>query len=409
MNKLKDRLKSYLVAAGILAGAVVLASILVSLAPEPERVEQPPQIPFVQSARVVPGAGAIPVYGAGTVRPSAEIDITPQVSGRVDWMNPGFHSGGRIRAGDTIFRIEQEDYQYRLREAMADLEDRKVALLEARELSAVARTEYEQFTGRQRESGSTVTQASPLVLREPQLKAAEAALKREEAKLAEARLALARTSVKAPFDGYVREESVDIGQFLTVGQVVGRLFAADAVEVVLPLSDANTALIPGLWELRAGDAKRQVGARVIARYADAHYAWDGYVDRAEVSLDRQTRTIDVIVRVPEPFAAGTPLGSQDHAREAPPLLVGKFVEVEIEGLEPQSYFRVPRSALQPGNEVWVIRDEQGLGIVPVQVLQRGDDEIFVTGTLEEGQAVVTGGIQFATEGMKVRSLDVVEP
>ena len=405
MNRLKDRLKSYLLAAGILAGAVVLASILVSLAPEPERVEQPPQVPFVQSARVVAGAGAIPVYGAGTVRPSAEIDITSQVSGRVDRMNPSFHSGGRIKAGDTIFRIEQEDYRYRLREAMADLEDRKVALLEARELAAVARTEYEQFSGRQRESGSTVTQASPLVLREPQLKAAQAALKREQAKVAEARLALARTSVKAPFDGYVREESVDIGQFLTVGQAVGRLFAADAVEVVLPLSDANAALIPGLWELQAGDAKQRVNARVIARYADAHYAWDGYVDRAEASLDKQTRTIDVIVRVPEPFSAGTLVGSKDRIRQAPPLLVGKFVEVEIEGLAPERYFRIPRSALQPGNEVWVIGDEQRVGIVPLQVLQRGNDEIFVTGALEEGQAVVTGGIQFATEGMRVRSLD----
>lgn len=409
MNRLKNKLKGYLVAAGILAGAVVLASVLVSLAPEPERREQPPQIPFVRSAQVVSGEGAIPVYGAGTVRPSAEIDITPQVSGRVDWMNPGFHSGGRIGAGDTIFRIEQEDYQYRLREAVADLEDRKVALLEARELAAVARSEYEQFSGRQLESGAAVDQASPLVLREPQLKAAQAALKREEAKVAEAKLALARTRVKAPFDGYVREESVDIGQFLTVGQVVGRLFAADAVEVVLPLSDADAALIPGLWELQAGDARRQVDARVLARYGDAHYAWDGYVDRAEASLDKQTRTIDVIVRVPDPFSAGTPTGPAGPVGRAPPLLVGKFVEVEIQGLTPQSYFRIPRSALQPGNEVWVIGDDQGVRIVPVHLLQRGDDEIFVTGALEQGQAVITGGIQFATEGMRVRSLDAAEP
>ena len=162
-----------------------------------------------------------------------------------------------------------------------------------------------------------VNQASPLVLREPQLKAAQAALKREEAKVAEAKLALSRTSVKAPFDGYVREESVDIGQFLTVGQAVGRLFAADAVEVVLPLSDANTTLIPGLWELQAGDAKRQVDARVMARYGDVRYAWDGYVDRAEVSLDKQTRTIDVIVRVPNPFSVGTPAGQVGRIRHAP--------------------------------------------------------------------------------------------
>lgn len=398
---------SYLAAIVILAGSGALAVYLVSLAPEPERREQPPQIPFVQSARVVAGVGAIPVYGAGTVRPSAEIDITPQVSGRVDWMNPAFHSGGRIEAGETIFRIEQADYLYRLREAVADLENRKVALLEAQEQAAVARTEYEQYSGRRLEAGSAVNQAGPLALREPQLKAAQAALKREEAREAEAKLALSRTRVKAPFDGYVREESVDVGQFLTVGQVVGRLFAADAAEVVLPLSDANTALIPGLWELQAGDVNWRVAAHVMARYGDAHYVWHGYVDRAEVSLDKQTRTIDVIVRVPNPFSAGTLVDGGSH-HGAPPLLVGKFVEVEIQGLAPESYFRVPRLALQPGNEVWAIRDDQRVSIVPVHILQRGDDEVFVIGALEDGQAVVIGGIQFATEGMMVRSRDATQ-
>ena len=63
-----SKLIGYLAAAAILAGAGVLAVYLVSLAPEPERREQPPQIPFVQSARVIAGVGAIPVYGAGTVR-----------------------------------------------------------------------------------------------------------------------------------------------------------------------------------------------------------------------------------------------------------------------------------------------------------------------------------------------------
>ena len=398
-----SKLVGYLAAVAIIAGAGVLAVYLVSLAPEPERREQPPQIPFVQSARVIAGVGAIPVYGAGTVRPSAEIEITTQVSGRVDWMSPSFHSGGRIKAGETIFRIEQADYLYRLREAVADLEDRKVALLEAEEQATVARTEYEQYSGRQLESGSSVNLAGPLVLKEPQLKAAQAALKREEARVAQAKLALSRTRVKAPFEGYVREESVDIGQFLTVGQPVGRLFAADAVEVVVPLSDANTAMIPGLWALQARDSSQRVPARVRARFGDASYVWDGYVDRAEASLDKQTRTTDVIVRVPDPFSAGTSVDGSDNRDHTPPLLVGKFVEVEIRGLVPESYFRVPRLALQPGNELWAIVDGKKIRIVTVDVLQRGDDEIFVTGDLEDGQAVVTGGIQFATEGMIIRS------
>ena len=395
-------IRSVLIALGIVAGSVAVAVFLVSLAPEPERLDPPSQLPFVTTAAVAAGSGPIPVFGAGTVRPSAEVAITPQVGGRVVWVDPAFQSGGRFDAGQTLFRIEEEDYVVRLREAEATLADRQVAFLEAREEAAIARAEYERYA--EREPGSIpLSEASPLALREPQLNAARAALDRDEARVAEANLAVARTRVNAPFNGYVRDESVDVGQFVAPGQPVGRLFAADAVEVVAPLSDANAALIPGLWDQRAGDAGQRIAARVIAEYGDIRYAWDGYVDRAEASLDEQSRTIDVIVRVPDPFTAGTPAGVTTALDGTPPLLVGKFVDVEIQGLAPQSYFRVRRAALQPGNEVWAVDDNGAVTIVPVRTLQRGDDEVYVTGALRDGLAVITGGIQFATDGMLVRT------
>lgn len=394
------RRTGFLVAVVIIAASVGLATLLVSLAPEPERREPPPQIPFAQTGRVVLGDGSIPVYGAGTVRPSAEVDIIPQISGKVVWINPSFQSGGRVEADQAIFRIEEEDYLYRVREAEADLEAKRVELLEAQEKAEIARTEYEQFSGRRSKGESSARRANPLTLREPQLKAAEAALDREEAQVADAKLALSRTQVRAPFDGYVRDESVDLGQFLTTGQAVGRIFATDAVEVVVPLSDANAALIPGLWELQAGDSEQQVPAHVIARYGEGNYTWEGYVDRAEVSLDKQTRTIDVIVRVPDPFSRDV---SSNGTSRTPPLLVGKFVEVAIEGLTSGAYYRVPRAALQPGNEVWVVHGNGAVHIVPVHVLQRVNDEAYVAGPLENGQQVVTGGLQFATEGMRVQT------
>ena len=402
------RIIRVLVAAGIIAGSVALATLLVSLAPEPERIEPPSQLPFVTTAPVAAGLGPIPVFGAGTVRPSAEIAITPQVGGRVVWVDPAFRSGGRIEAGQTMFRIEEADYVNRLKEAEAALADRQVALLQAEEEAAIARTEFDLYSNRQVDSGFPAD-AGPLTLREPQLAAARAALEREEARVADANLALARTRVNAPFSGFVRDESVDVGQFVTPGQSVGRLFAADAVEVVVPLSDANVALIPGLWDLRAGEDDLGVVARVVARYGDTRYAWDGYVDRAEASLDEQTRTVDVIVRVPEPFTAGIPVGAATAVAGSPPLLVGKFVDVEIQGLAPQSYFRVRRAALQPGDEVWTVGGNGTVTIVPVRTLQRGDDEVYVTGALEDGLAAITGGIQFATNGLLVRTGDAPGP
>ena len=397
------KLTSFLIATVILAGAGALAYYLVSMAPEPERREPPPQIPFARTARVVAVSGAIPVYGAGTVRPSAEIDIAPLVSGNVVWMNPSFQSGGRIRAGQAIFRIEKDDYLHRVRQVEAELESRRVALFVAQEEAAFARTEFDQYSRRQLEAGASAGEPGPLALKEPQIKAAQAAIDRVESQLADARLALSRTEIRAPFSGYVRHESLDVGQFVTAGQPFGRLLASDAVEVVVPLSDANAGLIPGLWKLRAGDSRRRVAARVLAEYGDKSYAWRGYVDRAEVSIDEQSRTIDAVVRVPNPFSKGAPAAGTDEPGASPPLLVGKFVEVEINGLVPESYFRVPRPALQAGNEVWTVSEDRRVGIVPVRVLQRVNDEAFVIGALEDGQSVITGGMQVVTEGMLVQT------
>ena len=404
------RRKGFLVAGGILLVCLALAALLVQLRPEPELRPPPDNTPVAITAPVVAGVGPIPVYGAGTVRPTAEIHVTAEVSGKVSWVDPAFQSGGRVEEGQVLFRIDDADYRNRVQQARANVAAQQVALLQAEEEALIARSEYAQF--QRRESGAASSDgASPLTLREPQLKAARAALVRDSTVLADAELALSRTEVLAPFNGIVRDESVDEGQFVAAGQGVGRLYASDAVEVVVPLSDADAALIPRLWNLKAGDGNRRVAARVIAEYGDRSYAWEGYVDRAESSLDEQTRTIDVIVRVPAPFAGGAWAGNNDSPAGpgAPPLLVGKFVEVHIQGVVPDRYFIVQRSALRPGNEVWAVRGDTVLTIVPVRVLQRSDDDVYVTGALEAGQAVTTGGIQFATEGMAVRTTAVEAP
>ena len=392
------RITGFLAAIVIVAASGALAMLLISLAPEPESRELPPQIPFVLTGTASASPGAIPVFGSGTVRPAEEVNIAPQVGGKVESVNPAFVSGGRVEAGQTLFEIEEEDYRYRVEFAMADLAASQVAMLEAREQAEIAAAEYESFSRRQ--TGDALAEPGLLTLRQPQLQAAEAALRRAEARLAEARLALSRTVITAPFDGFVRAESVDAGQIVAPGQVVGSLFAADAAEILVALPDSDAALIPGLWELRAGDDSQQVAVRVIAEYGEQSFVWNGYVDRAEASVDSQTRTVDVVIRVPEPFTAGSPVNGP-AAGGNPPLLVGEYVDVEIEGIVMANIFRIPRAALQAGNEVWAVNGGGTISIVPVRIFQRADDEAYVTGSLQPGQPVITGGLQFAIDGMRV--------
>lgn len=401
-----SRFRSALIAVGILGGAIVVAVVMIRLRPEPPVREPPSTSPFVTTGVATAEEGAIPVHGAGTVRPRAEIDVAAQVGGTVTWVAPSFQGGGRVRADEVLFRIEDADYVNRVQQAQANVAAQQVALLQEEERARIAREEYERM--QRRSGGGASGAASALTLRQPQLEAARAALARDSAALADAELALSRTEVKAPFSGAVRSESVDVGQFVGPGQSVGRLYAADAVEVVVPLSDADAALIPRLWNLVAGDGNRSVRATVAATYGDGRYTWSGYVDRAEAALDEQTRTIDVVVRVPNPFRGGTPANEDGGAAtgagsSGPPLLVGQFVDVRIDGVAPERYFAVPRAALRTGNEVWAVRGGTTITIVSVRVLQRIDDVVYVTGGLEDGQRVVVSGIQIATEGMQVRT------
>lgn len=392
-----NRGRSLLVASAILILSLAGARFMVWLKPEPERQPPPSPIPFAVTAPAVAGAGPIPVYGAGTVRPVAEIDVAAEINGKVVWVAPAFQSGGRVHKGQILFRIAEAEYENKVQQARANVAAQHVALLRANEEAEIARAEYAQYRRDQKGTGM----ANSLALWGPQLEAARAAVIRDSAVLADAELALARTKVRAPFRGVVQAESIDVGQFVIAGQSVGRLYSTDAVEVVVPLSDANASLIPDLWELEAGDGDRRVQARVIAEYGDGSYVWEGYVDRAEASLDKYTRTIDVIVRVPDPFTSGTRVEVADVG-SVPPLLVGKFVEVQIQGLAPDRYYRVPPPALRTGNEVWAIRNNT-VAIVPVRVLQRSGGEVFVIGALEAGQPVIVGGIQIATEGMSVQT------
>jgi RND family efflux transporter MFP subunit len=408
--------------AGILGGAVGAAQLMIMLRPDPPRRPPEPESPIVFVETVVAGSGPILVFGGGTVRPRWEIDVAPEVGGKIVAVSPNLQSGGHVSAGEILVRIDSAEYENRVQQVEADVATQQVALLQAEEEAEIARTEYEQFRARQSRNGADAARPSPLVLREPQLQAAQAALARAEAQLRDAELVLSRTEVVSPFDGRVRSEVADLGRLVSAGQSLGQIYASDAVEVVVPMSDNDAALIPNLWSLQAGDDDRSISATVSIAYGARRFFWEGYVDRAETALDEQSRTIDVVIRVPDPFkpgrvverdavrvpdpvSEGRPVEGDSPAGAAPPLLVGQFAEVAIEGLESAGHFVLPRRALRSGNEVWAIGPDGRTKIVAVDILQETDEQVYVIGDFSDGQLVIVAGITLATNGMEVRVMD----
>jgi multidrug efflux pump subunit AcrA (membrane-fusion protein) len=123
----------------------------------------------------------------------------------------------------------------------------------------------------------------------------------------------------------------------------------------------------------------------------------------ESSVDAATRTFNVVVRVDNPAARGAAVRGNPQA--APPLLVGMYAAVHIEGIDPGRHALVPRRALREGDALWLLEAGGMLRVRPVRVLQVVGERVAVSGEGLPGSArIVVSDLKVVTDGMRVREL-----
>ena len=388
-------LSPFLKGVTIIGVGVLGLVLLIVFRPRPAAQEPLRRVPLVVTAPADVRSGNLTIRGSGTVRPKSQIIMSSQVAGRVEWASPAFASGGRFEKGDLLLRIEEADYVNRVDAASAAVAQRQVEVLQWEEEQALAREEYQRMLAREGMDAPDSASLSSLIFREPQLQAAQAGLRSAEAQLADARLALGRTRLVAPFDGIVRSKSVDVGQYVAPGQNLGSLYDTDEVEIVVPLTDTEASLVEGLWEAGAGDEATRIPATVRATFGGREYEWPAYVDRAEGALNQETRAVDVVVRVPDPFMS-------DETGRRPPLLLGTYASVDIQGVAREAYAVLPRMALRDGEAVYVVEHDTLLVVRPAVVLQEIGGDVFVSADIAAGEPVVVSPMNIVTDSMVVQ-------
>lgn len=333
----------------------------------------------------------VPIEGNGTVAPRYEVVLIPQVSGKIEWVDPGFVSGAWFRRGDPLLRIERSDYELAARRAEAEVAKAKYQIDVARANAAVARREWELMNLSRRGGNATSAaegmEPDPLVLHEPQLRQAEANLLSAKTALETAGLNLRRTELCAPFDCRVRRQSASPGQLVGPASQIANLYATDIVEIDIGLAPLETEWIeiPG------------APARVYVEGGGEGRVWDGYVDRSVGVLDEIGRLDRVVVRVKEPF--------RDLDEGKPALSIGSFVHVEIEGRLLESIIPIPRSAVREESTVWVVGAENRLEIREVTVKRFTSNEALLSNGLEPGDRIILTPLTGAAEGMSLRPVE----
>ncbi len=341
---------------------------------------------------VARGRHQVVIEATGTVQASREVSVVPEVSGLITYVSPDFVAGGFIQKGEIMFQISDADYKLAVEQARAKKVNAEYELSLAESRARIARAEWERIADKSDKS------PNPLVLYEPQLKNARAALAAADAGLQQAQLELERTKVQAPFNCIVRSESVETGQYVKSGSSVAVIAGTDSVEIAAPLAleELRWLDIPG--QPRVGKGSPAV---VTIRVGQDAYQWNGHIIRSQQEVDEKTRMVKVVIGVKDPYKLS-------GANQKYPLAINSFVEVSLKGKTISGGISIPKAAFREDSTVWVMDTEKKLRIKNITPVRIEREQVIVAEGLEHGDMVVITNLSGAAEGMKLRPSDKKE-
>jgi RND family efflux transporter MFP subunit len=381
-------LRKIVFATAIAIAGLLLAFVVLTGKPKPVPTDAVAVLkPVVAVLEAGPQAISLPVKTQGTVEALRAINLVSQVGGKVQSVANNFVDGAFFRSGEQLLRIEPDDYEFAIARAESQVAAAEQRLAEERGRNRQAKREW-------RDLGTA--EANTLFLREPQMKAAEAALKAAQADLAAAKLAFDRTMIRAPFDGRIATKRADLGQYIAPGSVIAEIYAIDRLEVRLPLNSSQLQKL----SLRPSPATTlSHPVQLEARFGDQTISWQGVIRRVEAVVDRQSRAVSAIAEIVQPFAI---------ANDKPMLTPGMFVQATIPTPTINGVTRLPSTALRTDNSVLVVNPAGFLQRKVVDVQSRAEDWSWVKG-LQKGERVVRVQTGLLVAGLAVDILSDANP
>ena len=380
------------------------------------------------------------VSGYGIVKPSETWNAVAEVEGKIVKKHPRLEPGAILPAGAELFQIDRTDYELRIAQLTGTVRAQEVAIeqleVEKRNSERLLEVEKRSLTlaqedlARKKEllargviTPSSVDQETRSVLQQEQnvariendlaliptrRESLKAQLARDQAQLDQARLDLAQTSIKLPFDARVDTVAVELRQFVRTGEVLATADSVASAEIAAQVTiDEMFRLLPPVdldaVDLTGNDTAEffsRLKASVKLETGRGTVNWSGRVDRTTAGLDPKTRTVGIIVVVDEPYRSARP-------PVRPPLVENMYVRVEFTSTAKGPFVVVPRSSLHQGR-VYVVNSDNVLEIRPVKVAFAQDGIVALAEGVSAGELVVVADLVPAVEGMTLKPVEIDE-
>jgi HlyD family secretion protein len=346
--------KKWFVRLGVLAGVVALFVVLkfTVLAPEPVPVTVSPVARGTVEETVTNSR-------AGTVMARRRAKLSPELGGQV--VELPYRAGDRVEAGSVVLRLDDSSHRAQIELAQRDLE---AAGAESERACLAAERAGREAARIERLARDLIAIAT--------CQASKANVARAGAAIFVAQTELAKTVLRAPFDGIVAEVSIEVGEWTTPSP------PAVPVPAVIDILDPSSIFISAPMD--EVDSARILAGQAARITVDSHRdeVYSGSVTRVApyvLDLQEQNRTVEIEVEL-------------EDAAFAPTLLPGTSADVEVILTVREDALRVPTSALIQGERVLLFEGDRLVERRVTTGLRNWDHTEIASG-LEEGDRLVT--------------------
>ncbi len=353
----------------VACGALLLAALpalLAGCSREEEKVE--PEIRPVRALKVQRRDAGIPVSLTGRIAAEDEVSLAFRISGRMIKMD--VNVGDRLTPGQVVAQLDPVNEQNALRTAQANLTAAQGQLTQAR-------NHFERQDTLLKQGWTTRVNHDQAV---QALQTAESQIEAAEAQLKTAQDLVGFTELKADAPGVVTAIGPRAGEVVQVGQMIARVARKDGRDAVF---DVPAQLI------RAAPSDPEI---TVTLSDDPKVTAKGRVREVAPQANPVTRTFEVKVGLTDPPEA---------------MRLGATVIGRME-LPAVSVFEIPASALTRSNQqpsVWIVDPKKNtVSLRHVDVVRFDQNQVSVGYGLENGDVIVTAGVQALHPGQQVRLL-----
>jgi RND family efflux transporter MFP subunit len=322
----------------------------------------------VQVQKVAFEPGDVSREFVGVVRARYETDLGFRVAGKI--VARAVNVGDRVRAGDVVARVDAEDFKLQVESARAEL---------SAAMSSVAQTAADELRFRTlRERGYAAV--ADYDRKKTAKDEADGRLERAQRALDLARNQLTYSELKADADGVITATMAEPGQVVAIGQGVVRLAHRGEKEALVAL--------PETW---LGEARQSVAS--VKLWSDPKRRFAAQLRELSPQADAATRT----------YAARFSIADPDDL-----VALGMTAIVTLSHASEDDVAKLPLSAIinrGSGPSVYVVARDGELSLQPVTLASFTADTALVTGGVQDGDKVVTLGVQKLIAGQRVRMID----